>query len=300
MNSQLDDHQLERARQALLSDSSDELINLIFSLNLGLPVPSGLGRAVELAVSMGWVTDPAQPRLSALGTLVADPIREYRFWLDRDRRIHGESEYDLLAPERYNGKAVLEPGSGFGCNLMSLMRRAEGEYIGLEPMTIYRQLSGLCADREGMHAPEVVAGQAEKLPFEDGRFDVVLCYSAHQYMDITVALKEMARVLVPGGQLQIIGATMDTFLRAASRRLLRRFRPSDAMRCALTTANTMCYQSLGRRMYIPHSGFSTSAPIYPTYGAMNHWMRQAGLVPRPDLVRHVGTERCMVADKPDQ
>ena len=73
---------------------------------------------------------------------------------------------------------------------------------------------------------------------------------------------------------------------------------SDAMRCALTTVNTACYQTLGKRMYIPNSGFSTSAPVYPSYGAMCRWMRQVGLQPREDLVRFVGTERCMIADKP--
>lgn len=297
MKSQLDANQLQSAREALLSESSERLLDLIFRLNLGQPIPSELRGAVEQAVWMDWVVDPARPRLSPLGMMVADPIREYRFWLDRDRKIHGESEYDLLKPENYRGKSVLEPGSGFGCNLMSLMRRTAGEFIGVEPMAIYRQFSILFAEREGMPAPEVVAGQAEDLPFEDGRFDVVLCYSAHQYMDITVALQEMARVLAPGGQLQIIGATMDTYLAAAWNRLRQKFRPSETIRCAVTTANTVCYQSVGRRMYSPNSGFSTSAPIYPSYRAMCRWMSQAGLVPREDLVRYVGTERCMVADK---
>lgn len=295
---QLNSLQLVQAREALLSEQSGALIDLMFHLNLSLPVPAGLADAVSYAVSLGWVQEPELPALTELGSLVADPIREYRFWLDRERRVHGERDYPLLAPENYRGKSVLEPGSGFGCNLMSLMLRAEGRFVGLEPVAVYRQFTGLLAEREGLQPPEVADGKAEQLPFGDESFDVVLCYSAHQYMDIRRAIREMARVLVPGGQIQIIGATIGTFLEVARDRLVHKPTPRELMRCALTTGNTLCYQTTGRRMYIPTRDFSTSAPVYPSYQAMSRWFRQAGLEPRDDLVKRVGTERCMIADKP--
>ena len=42
-------------------------------------------------------------------------------------------------------------------------------------------------------------GNATELPFESGSFDVVLCQQGFQYIpDGPAAIKEMARVLVPG------------------------------------------------------------------------------------------------------
>jgi SAM-dependent methyltransferase len=47
-------------------------------------------------------------------------------------------------------------------------------------------------------------GNAEDLPFEDGSFDVVLCQQGLQYFaDRGKAMKEMARVLRPGGRVSL-------------------------------------------------------------------------------------------------
>lgn len=47
---------------------------------------------------------------------------------------------------------------------------------------------------------ETVHGAAEQLPFEDGRFDFVVSrYSAHHWSDLGQALREVRRVLKPGG-----------------------------------------------------------------------------------------------------
>ena len=44
-------------------------------------------------------------------------------------------------------------------------------------------------------------GSAMELPFDAGSFDVVLCQQGLQYFsDRAVAMREMARVLVPGGR----------------------------------------------------------------------------------------------------
>jgi len=47
-------------------------------------------------------------------------------------------------------------------------------------------------------------GSATELPFSDASFDVVLCQQGLQYFpDRTAALKEMARVLSPGGRISL-------------------------------------------------------------------------------------------------
>lgn len=47
-------------------------------------------------------------------------------------------------------------------------------------------------------------GDAEKLPFEDGAFDLVLCVTAIEFMEQTDrAVEEMCRVTAPGGRLVV-------------------------------------------------------------------------------------------------
>lgn len=60
---------------------------------------------------------------------------------------------------------------------------------------------------------------AERLPFEDGRFDVVLCrFTAHHWRDFEAGLREARRVLAPGGTAIFIdcvapaAAVLDTHL----------------------------------------------------------------------------------------
>lgn len=298
MQTSLSPTQIEEVRKALLGPGSDDLIDLIFRLNLSQPLPADASSSVQEAVRLGWVADGPRPHLTPVGWLVADPLREYRMWLDRDRRIHGEREHDLLVPERYAGKSVLEVGSGFGCNLLSLARRTPGTFVGVEPMDIYRQFTPLLAEREGMAVPEVRAGTGEALPFGNDMFDIVLCYSAHQYMDIRQAIREMARVLRPGGQLQIIGGALKFDLWSTLKGPRRRPTPSRLLNDTRSLVNTLSYQWLGRRIWRSTSGFSTAMPIYPSRKVMCRWIVAADLCPRSDLIQQVGEETCFVADKP--
>ncbi|MFO1061210.1 MAG: class I SAM-dependent methyltransferase [Dongiaceae bacterium] len=64
-------------------------------------------------------------------------------------------------------------------------------------------------------------GPAERLPFPDGAFDVVLSrFSAHHWRDVDAGLREARRVLAPGGRAAFADAVapeaplLDTFLQA--------------------------------------------------------------------------------------
>ncbi len=298
MHLSLTSTQVEAFRLALLATHSDNLIDLIFRLNLSLPLTAESSSAIDTAVRLGWVTDNSKPQLSSLGWMVADPLREYRLWLDRDRRIHGELDHALLAPECYADKSVLEVGCGFGCNLLSLGLQTHGNFVGVEPMAVYRQFTPLLAEREGVKVPDVRDGTGEAIPFENELFDIVMCYSSLQYMDIEKALNEMTRVLRPGGQLQIIGGTLSTYSAHVMRQLVQHPSPSTLLNGTRTIINTLSYQWLGRRLWKPASVFATAAPIYPTYSAMSRLIRAAGLALRSDLAGSQGGEPCFVADKP--
>lgn len=65
----------------------------------------------------------------------------------------------------------------------------------------------------GDDAPRFVNGDAEHLPFADGSFDVVTCSnSLHHYPHQAAAVREMVRVLRPGGRLMIIDGFRDNVI----------------------------------------------------------------------------------------
>ncbi|HEV2764087.1 MAG TPA: methyltransferase domain-containing protein, partial [Pyrinomonadaceae bacterium] len=92
---------------------------------------------------------------------------------------------------------VLEVGSGLGILAAEVARRVPaGEVIGVEysPEQLARAESRLPNLR-------FVRGDAHALEFEDGRFDVVYCrYVLEHLADPARALREMRRVLKPGGK----------------------------------------------------------------------------------------------------
>ena len=68
------------------------------------------------------------------------------------------------------------------------------------------------ADRWKRHAEGVqpVQGDSERLPFADGSFDVITCANSfHHYPHQEHAVREMRRVLRPGGRLMIVDGYRD-------------------------------------------------------------------------------------------
>jgi ubiquinone/menaquinone biosynthesis C-methylase UbiE len=101
-----------------------------------------------------------------------------------------------LVPEPGNAAAILDIGCGAGQTLVAL--GAAGRSVGVD--------IDLAALRVAASGPageplRVAAAQGEQLPFAPGTFDYVYSRVALPYMNIPVALAEMARVLQPGGHL---------------------------------------------------------------------------------------------------
>ncbi len=283
--------QLAQARAALLGDDGDALIAWMVAKNLGQPLPQVPPSVAAAARDAGWTG--ADDAFTEVGRLASDSLREYRFWVERGRTTHGDRHHPLTAKAAYRGKSVLEVGCGFGANLLSLQGSA-ARLVGLDPIAAYRQMAPILAAREGLEPLEITDGLGEALPVADASFDVVLCYSSHQYMDCRRAFRDMARVLRPGGQVQLISGQLDQFMA-----VMRGQRGLGAWRHTVEVwLNTRAYQSWGRRVIGGGLLGTTSVPIYPEDRHLERWLVDAGLVFRRDLLRRVNTDTYVFADKP--
>jgi ubiquinone/menaquinone biosynthesis C-methylase UbiE len=98
-----------------------------------------------------------------------------------------------LAPGR-----VLDVATGGGHTALALagIARHVTAYDVTEPML--RAARGLLRERGA--AAAFVAGDVEALPFRDGAFDLVTCrIAAHHFGSVAAAVREVHRVLRPGG-----------------------------------------------------------------------------------------------------
>lgn len=104
---------------------------------------------------------------------------------------------------------LLDVGCGTGALLHRLaLRHPAAQLSGVDPVP------QMLAQARGRLPPEVVLqeGWAERLPFESERFDVVVsCNMFHYIRQPVAALREMGRVLRPGGRL-VITDWCDDFL----------------------------------------------------------------------------------------
>lgn len=267
----LTDGELAAADAALNSDRGDGLRQAMFELNLGRPnsVPDGLVFAREL----GWI-DSAN-MLTELGRLVRDPLREYSLWLERDKVMASGDLVPILQRQNYSGKRVVELGSGAGCNLLTL-QGLPGRFVGVEPMPVYLQMMPVLAGVAGLPVPEAVEGSAEAIPFDDASFDIVLCYSSHQYMDIDKALVEMARVLTTHGRIIIIGNSLRPFVPETLGRFWKTRNLGTLKYDVQAIGNTVSYQLRGRRVLKAKDGGTTGMPVYPSSGYMRKQLDQLG------------------------
>lgn len=139
-------------------------------------------------------------------------LRVQRYGWDRAAEHYERTWADQLRPaqERLLELAALEPGEevldvACGTGLVSF---PVAEAVGTEGRIVATDLSEEMVrlvrqegDRRGLEWLEAERAGAERLPFDDASFDVVLCSLGLMYVpDPPVALAEAFRVLRPGGR----------------------------------------------------------------------------------------------------
>ncbi len=103
---------------------------------------------------------------------------------------------DALAPRE--GERILDVATGTGMVAAELLARADCSVVGID------QSAEMLAAARARFGERVllVEGQAEALPFEDASFDALsFTYLLRYVDDVPATLRELARVLRPGGRI---------------------------------------------------------------------------------------------------
>ncbi len=146
---------------------------------------------------MGVLEDKARARLfyKYLST-VYDRVNPF-VW-NEEMRAEALSMLDIASDDR-----VLDVGCGTGFATEGLLEHTENVH-GLDQST--HQLEH-ALDRLNKHGPvRFYRGDAERLPFKDGSFDIVWSSGSIEYWPNPVGtLREFRRVVEPGGQVLVVG-----------------------------------------------------------------------------------------------
>ena len=107
---------------------------------------------------------------------------------------------------------ILDVGCGLGqiLELISDKKKGNCELFGIDltPGMVLKS-----RERLGDRA-QIVEGDVENMPYEDGQFDLVLCmHSFHHYPFPQKAMDELYRVLSPGGRLMLVDNNLPPFKR---------------------------------------------------------------------------------------
>ena len=126
-------------------------------------------------------------------------------------------ELGRLAP----GERVLDLGSGAGTDSLvaAQMVGKTGRVTGIDMTPEMLAKARATATAMGATNVEFVEGEAERLPFEDESFDVVISNGVIDLIpDKDAVFAELHRVLVPGGRLQIADVTIQNPVSEEGRR----------------------------------------------------------------------------------
>ena len=141
----------------------------------------------------------SQPVSSPVPT--PNPAQVYEdYFVTNQFRPWGDELLDRVKPQA--GEHVLDVACGTGIVARLIAARTGGnvELTGLDPSLPMLKVGRASAAQEGVRIT-FHQGRAEEMPFSDASFDVVTIQQGLQYFqDKATGLREIHRVLVPGGR----------------------------------------------------------------------------------------------------
>ncbi len=120
-----------------------------------------------------------------------------------------------------SGERVLDLGSGAGTDSLvaAQMVGSEGHVTGIDMTPQMLAKARAAAAEMGALNVEFIESEAERLPFADETFDVVVSNGVIDLIpDKEAVFSELHRVLVPGGRIQIADVTIQNPVSAEGRR----------------------------------------------------------------------------------
>lgn len=133
-------------------------------------------------------------------------IDQYIFWADR------VAELAQFNQDRFNGDVtqVLEVAPGPGLFSVELAKHGRCRIVGLDISQTFVEIARKNAAAAGVDV-DFRRGNASDMPFPANRFDFIFCSAAFKnFSDPVGALREMHRVLKPGGKALIVDLRKDT------------------------------------------------------------------------------------------
>jgi ubiquinone/menaquinone biosynthesis C-methylase UbiE len=162
--------------------------------------------AYKQATVEQWTADPCGEVAATGDTGTGD----YFASLDRARHEYAPWMATQLDYAGTAGMDVLDVGCGQGIDLVRYAR-AGARVTGMDLTPRHVELAGRHLEAAGLSG-NVVVGDAEQLPFADDSFDRVSSNGVlHHTPDIAAALREIRRVLRPGGEARIIVYNRSSF-----------------------------------------------------------------------------------------
>jgi SAM-dependent methyltransferase len=120
-------------------------------------------------------------------------VEASHWWFVGRRRIISSFVGQLCRDLKKDRPRILDVGCGTGANLEMLSKFGAAQGVDVSPDAL-----AFCRQRGLLNVQQ---GEAEKLPYEDGSFDLLTSLDVVEHLDDDVAgLKEMRRVLRPAGR----------------------------------------------------------------------------------------------------
>ena len=192
--------------------------------------------AVDVGIDVEVLRDEIRKTYSSVST---EPDKDFIFptgrsWADDLGYPHELANVPESAVESFAGVAnpwtmgrleagerVLDLGSGAGTDSLVAVQMVgpAGRVTGIDMTAPMLAKARAAAAEMGVANVEFVEGEAERLPFDDDSFDVVISNGVIDLIpDKDAVFAELHRVLVPGGRMQIADVTIQNPVSEEGRR----------------------------------------------------------------------------------
>ncbi len=179
----------------------------------------------------------------------------------------------LDAVSEVNVRRALDIGCGAGQEMLPFVSKgAEG--VGIDVMPEVGQVGRQLYSEEGLiEKVTFLRASGNHLPFADETFDVLICRVALSFMDNKSALREMARVMAPGGKFLLKYQSPNYYWNKLRSGIVEAY-PKSSIYAARVLYAGYVYQLTGRQTYDP---FTAAGEIFQTERTLKREIEPLGL-----------------------